>query len=210
MNNYWDGRFRKEGRIWGDSPSSTAAYAIGHFSKDRLKTVLVPGSGYGRNAKAFSDAGFAVTGIEVSGEAVDLAKEYAPKILYYKGSVLDMPFGDEMYDAIYCFNVLHLFREADRKTFLDKCLSQLKNGGYLYFTVFSEKEPSYGKGAEVEPGTFESKPGRPVHYFTEEELREQFNKCIVLESGIAEDQEDHGDEGPHTHVLRYIYAQKRH
>ncbi len=114
-----------------------------------------------------------------------------------------------MYDAIYCFNVLHLFRKADRKTFVDKCLGQLKNGGSLYFTVFSEKEPSYGKGAEVEPGTFESKPGRPVHYFTEEELREQFNKCIVLGSGIVEDHEDHGDEGPHTHVLRYIYAQKR-
>ncbi len=95
MQDYWDGRFKKEGRIWGDSPSSTAAYAIGLFSKDRVKTILVPGSGYGRNAKAFSDAGFAVTGIEVSGEAVDLAKEYAPKIRYHKGSVLDMPFDEE-------------------------------------------------------------------------------------------------------------------
>ena len=208
MHEYWDGRFKKEGRIWGNSPSATAAYAIDLFLKDHIKTILVPGSGYGRNAKAFADAGFAVTGIEVSGEAVDLANEYAPEIRYYQGSVLDMPFDGEVYDAIYCFNVLHLFRKADRKTFVDKCMDQLKEGGSLYFTVFSEKEPSYGKGAEVEPGTFESKPGRPVHYFTEEELLEQFNQCTVLGSGIVEDHEDHGDEGPHTHVLRYIYAQK--
>ncbi len=208
MRDYWDGRFKKEGKIWGDSPSSTAAHAIGLFAKDHVKTILVPGAGYGRNAKAFSDAGFAVTGIELSEEAVDLAKEYAPKVRFYPGSVLDMPFDDKVYDAIYCFNVLHLFRKADRAAFVDKCLSQLKDGGSLYFTVFSEKEPSYGKGAEVEPGTFESKPGRPVHYFTEEELHGQFNKCTVLGSGIVEDPENHGDEGPHTHVLHYIYAQK--
>jgi hypothetical protein len=30
----------------------------------------------------------------------------------------------------------------------------------------------------------------------------------VLETGLAEDEEDHGEEGPHTHVLRYICVQR--
>lgn len=209
MQDYWDSRFKKEGRIWGDVPSCTVTYAIDLFAKSGAKKVLVPGAGYGRNAKALSRAGFEVTGIEISGEAVRLARDYAPGVRYHRGSVLDMPFGDDRYDAIYCFNVLHLFREADRKAFIDKCESRLNDGGLLFFTVFSEKEPSYGKGAEVEPGTFESKPGRPVHYFTDEELREQFGDCAVLSSGVMEDKENHGEEGPHTHVLRYVCAQKR-
>jgi len=71
--------------------------------------------------------------------------------------------------------------------------------------VFSEKEDSYGKGAETEKNTFESKPGRPVHYFTDDDLKEHFQGMDMVETGIMEDREDHGDR-PHTHVLRYIYV----
>lgn len=208
MQDYWDGRFKKEGRIWGDIPSSTVERAVDLFTEYKVKKVLVPGAGYGRNAKVFSSAGFQVTGIEISGEAVRLAKEYTPEIRLCQGSVLDMPV-NSLFDAIYCFNVLHLFRAADRKVFLDQCMARLKDGGLLFFTVFSDKESSYGRGAEVERGTFESKPGRPVHYFTEKELQEQFSDCAVLSHGTIEEHEDHGEEGPHTHILRYIAAQKR-
>ena len=77
----------------------------------------------------------------------------------------------------------------------------------MFFTVFSEKEESYGKGKQIEKNTFESKPGRPVHYFDEDDLKAHFKKMEILETGIMEDPEDHG-EGPHTHLLRYIYVRK--
>jgi hypothetical protein len=77
----------------------------------------------------------------------------------------------------------------------------------MYFTVFSEKDPSFGRGQEVEKNTFESRPGRPVHYYSEGELREAFSGFEVLEIGSVADPEDHGD-GPHTHVLCYILARK--
>jgi hypothetical protein len=90
---------------------------------------------------------------------------------------------------------------------LDECNGKLRAGGLMFFTVFSDREPSFGKGEEVEKGTFESKSGRPVHYFTEEDLRNHFCEFETLEAGIAEDPEDHG-EGTHTHILRYIFARK--
>ena len=80
--------------------------------------------------------------------------------------------------------------------------------GFAFFTVFSEEEPSFGKGKELELNTFESKPGRPTHYFTEEDLNEQFKDYNILEAGIIEEQENHGEKGPHIHKLRYIFAQK--
>ena len=138
-----------------------------------------------------------------------MALEFDPLSGFFNASVLDMSFLPEKYDAIYCFNVLHLFREKDRKLFIDQCQERVKDNGLMFFTVFSEKESSYGQGKEVEKNTFESKPGRPVHYFTESDLKAHFKGMEILETGIMEDPEDHGAEGPHTHRLRYIYVESK-
>lgn len=206
MNTFWEERFRNEGKIWGDTPSRTALHAIGLFKKAGVRTVLIPGSGYGRNAGAFHRAGFEVTGIEISATAVSLARQASQGIRYHHGSVLRMPFDNVLYDGIYCFNVLHLFRRNDREVFLQRCREQLRDGGVLFFAVFSDQEPSFGTGRMVEENTFESKPGREVHYYTEDELISEFRGCAILETGMVEDPEDHGEEGRHTHLLRYIFA----
>ena len=205
---YWNQRFQNEGYVWGTSPSPTAEHATAIFRKDEVKKILVPGSGYGRNTRIFSEAGLEVTGIEISDTACEMAREYDPQSRIYNGSVLDIPPAPSQYDAIYCYNVLHLFREKERKLCLQQCADRVKDNGLLYFTVFSDREPSFGKGQEVEKNTFESRPGRPVHYFTEAELLDYFKGLEIIESGITEDPENHG-EGPHTHVLLYILARKK-
>jgi hypothetical protein len=119
-----------------------------------------------------------------------------------------MDFINETFDDIYCYNVLHLFRENERRLFLKRCWGKSRENSLFFFTVFSEKEGSFGKGREVERNTFESKPGRPVHYFTEQDLLEHFAGLSITESGIMEDPENHGEQGPHSHVLRYVVANK--
>jgi len=208
MRSYWDDRFRKEGYVWGTSPSTTVEHALTFFRKDNVKTVLVPGAGYGRNTRFFSSAGFKVTGVEISEVACGMAKNFDPQTIFYCRSALDMPLNFGIFDAVYCFNTLHLFLERDRKRFLEECTRKLKDNGLFYCTVFSEKEENFGKGKEVEKNTFESRPGRPAHYFTEDDLREHFKAFSVLESGMIQDRENHG-EGPHTHVLRYIVARRQ-
>jgi SAM-dependent methyltransferase len=203
MNEYWDKRYRAEGRIWGELPSRTAEYALELFRKNNVKKILIPGSGYGRNTRLFSSSGYDVTGIEISSTACTMAREFDTLSRFYNTSALDMAFLSEKYDGIYCFNVLHLFSEDVRRLLIQQCIARVKNNDLMFFTVFSEKEESYGKGREVERNTFESKPGRPVHYFTDEDLREHFKSMEILETGIMEDPEDHG-AGPHTHILRYI------
>jgi SAM-dependent methyltransferase len=205
MNEYWENRFRTEGKVWGDTPSRTAVHALDIFQKNKVSKILVPGAGYGRNTKLFSTAGFAVTGVEISARACEIAGEFDKLTKFYQASVLDMSCLTEKFDAVYCFNTLHLFLEKDRKVLVRQCTERLKNDGIMYFTTFSEKEESYGKGREVEKNTYESKSGRPAHYFSDADLRGHFTGTEILETGIAEDPEDHG-EGPHTHILRYIYA----
>lgn len=205
---YWDKRFLDEGKIWGTEHSNSAKYALELFKKYDLHKILVPGAGYGRNTKLFSDTNLDVVGIEISLSAINIARSFDPKTKFIQGSVLEMPLDDDIYDGIYCHNVLHLLLRDDRISFLKKCSKQLRFNGYLFFVVFSNKEGSFGKGKLIEENTFESKPWRPTHYFTKSDLIEQFKDFTVIETGIIEDQENHGKLGPHSHILRYIYAKK--
>ena len=202
---YWNKRFKDEGKIWGELPSRTAQHALGLLRSADVSSVLIPGSGYGRHTKFFSTCEFDVTGIEISAVACNLAREFDPLSRFYNASVLDMSFDTKRYDAIYCFNTLHLFGENDRGVLIQQCENRLNRGGLMFFTVFSEKESTFGEGREVEKNTFESKPGRPTHYFTEDDLKAHFAKYDLLDVGIIEDPEDHGGK-PHTHTLRYIYV----
>jgi len=115
---------------------------------------------------------------------------------------------NHLYDAVYAFNILHLFRERERMKIVKRWAEQLKEKGVVFAVVFSEQEDSYGRGKEVEKNTFESKPGRPVHYFTEEDLFKHFTDFNIIETGVVDDPENHGQRGRHIHKLRYIYAEK--
>ena len=208
MEQYWDNRFNLGGKIWGDEPSNSAQYALSLFQKRNIKFILVPGSGYGRNTKLFSENGYCVTGIEISQIAISISKKFDLKTHFIKGSFLNA-FDEKLtFDAIFCFNTLHLFMEEDRINFLKVCNKFLKKNSYVYFTVFSEKERSFGKGKKIETNTFETKPGRPVHYFTEKNLKSLFKDFNIINMGLIQEEENHGKQGLHVHVLRYIFAQK--
>lgn len=206
MKTYWESRYQTEGKIWGNAPSRTAFYAMELFRQAGVKKILVPGSGYGRNTRLFSASGLDMTGVEISPSACNMAKVFDPQSSFYNASVLDMSFLAEKFDAVYCHSVLHLFREQDRKTLIRQSADRLAVNGLMFFSVMSEKDPGYGKGAETEKTTFESKPGRPVHYFTAADLQAHFNAMKILETGIMEEPENHGEEGPHVHPWRYIYV----
>ena len=204
---YWEQRFGEEGMIWGESPSKTAYYALNLFRNYEISSILVPGSGYGRNTKLFSSSGYKVTGIEISEKACIMAKQFDPDSQFSQGSVLDMSFDTNKYDALYCFNVLHLFLADDRKLLLNNCAEKLKKTGLMFFTVFSDEESNFGQGKQVENNTFETRPGRPAHYYTEDDLLEQFKDFSISEKGILADPEDHGGKF-HTHFLRYVLVTK--
>ncbi len=209
MNSYWQERYLHGGRIWGNEPSPTASLAAVLFQRHGVQRVLVPGAGYGRNAGFLARTGFAVTGVEISPEAIRLAAADHPGVTFVQGSFLDAPLKSGSFDAVYCFNILHLFRQADRERFMQRCRDCLRDGGLVFMAVFSDEEPSYGRGAQLEENTFESKPGRPVHYFTAADLDSHFRGFKIIERGQVEDPEDHGGQGPHVHFLRYVAAFRR-
>src|SRR5690606_23881921 len=100
MAEFWESSFRDKQTMWGFEPADSAIATLNLFRVNRLHKILIPGFGYGRNAKIFTDAGFKVTGIEISETAIELAhKHYGDDVKVHHGSVSAMPFDYELYDG---------------------------------------------------------------------------------------------------------------
>jgi SAM-dependent methyltransferase len=205
---YWDDQFSKYGTLWGETHSRSAEVALALFRQHGVRKVLIPGSGYGRNSKLFSTAGFDVTGIEPSVAACQLARQFDPATRVVNASFFDHDFGCARYDAIGCFSVLHLFLESERRLFLEKCAQVLGPHGLLFFTVVSEHDRYSGQGQRLEDNTFEIKPGKILHFFTEPDLRQHFAAFEILEMSCVEEQVMHAEHGRKSYQLRTIFARK--
>jgi SAM-dependent methyltransferase len=208
MKDFWNKRFRDEGIIWSDNPSRSALSAIEKFKPYPVRDILILGIGYGRNARPFINSGYSVSGVEIADEAIKILNksDLISKIdKIYLGSLLEMPFDNKLYDAIFSFNVLHLFCEADRITIIEKCKKILNSNGLVYSTAMSEFDLDFGKGAEIEKNTFDKK-GKPVHFFTDSDIREHFIDFEIIDTGLIDEPEEHGDSGKHVHKCRYIFA----
>lgn len=77
MTEIWESSFIENQMMWGFEPADSAIMAKDFFLEKNVKDILIPGIGYGRNAKVFMDNGIDVTGIEISKTAIELAKENA-------------------------------------------------------------------------------------------------------------------------------------
>ena len=203
---YWDTQFSKHHYIWGETPSRSAEIALSLFREHQVHKILIPGSGYGRNSKLFSTAGFEVTGIEISEEACTLAREHDPATKVYPGSFLDDNFVQDTYEGIYCFNVLQLFLKADRIRFIHKSAQMLAPNGFMFFTGISDQDKSFGQGQESEKNTFAVTPEKILHFFTLDDLKEHFEGFKILETGSFEDQVTHTLYGLKSYQIRYIFV----
>ena len=182
MTEFWENAFQGKQMMWGEEPSISAIFARDYFLKQNIKNVLIPGIGYGRNAKPFLDVGMNVTGIEISQTAIDLAQsKMGLDITIHHGSVSDMPFDDTQYDGIFCYGLIHLLDEGYRKKLIKDCYAQLTPNGHMIFTAVSTKSASYGTGAEIGPQRFEQHGGVQIFFYDEASIQREFDGYGLVE-----------------------------
>jgi 2-polyprenyl-3-methyl-5-hydroxy-6-metoxy-1,4-benzoquinol methylase len=181
MTEFWEASFRENQMMWGFEPSDSAILTKDFFLEKKVKDILIPGIGYGRNAKVFLDNGINVTGIEISKTAIDLARLNGLNINIYNGSVIDMPFDNKLYEGIFCYALIHLLNNRERDKFIKDCYSQLKPSGYMIFTAISKKAPMYEKGKKLGKDYFEIMEGVKMFFYDSVSVKQEFGKYGLLE-----------------------------
>ena len=175
MSEFWDAAFTDKQLMWGLAPTAAAEQARDYFVRAGVRNVLIPGVGYGRNARAFLAHGMAVTGIEISATAIALARtRLGLRFPIHHGSVTDMPFDGNDYDGVFCYGLIYLLDPAGRAKLIDDCYRQLAPGGVMIFTVIATTAPMYGEGTRLGADWFERAPGLQMFFYDGASVQREF------------------------------------
>ncbi|MBF8964546.1 class I SAM-dependent methyltransferase [Pontibacter sp. FD36] len=188
MTEFWESSFRDKQTMWGFEPADAAASTLALFQKHGLKDILIPGFGYGRNAKLFTDHGLNVTGIEISETAIAIAKShFGESMQVYHGSVSDMPFDQKFYDGIFCYALIHLLDAKEREKLIRDCYCQLRPNGYMVFVAISKNTPTYGEGRKLSRDRFETKHGVNLFYYDQTSVEQEFGPFGLIDATEVEE-----------------------
>ncbi|MBD3407876.1 MAG: methyltransferase domain-containing protein [Candidatus Lokiarchaeota archaeon] len=143
---------------WSDAYDSKPPWDVGHpqfaivelvFNNElRPGKVLDLGCGTGQNTIFLAENGFDAIGVDISPEAISLARENAKEIGvsvgFRVGDVLRLSryFPAHSFDAIIDSGLFHILSDDDRWTYVRQIHRVLKENGRYYLLCFSEKEQS--------------------------------------------------------------------
>ncbi|MCK2000881.1 class I SAM-dependent methyltransferase [[Brevibacterium] frigoritolerans] len=202
MTEIWESSFIENQMMWGLEPSDSAILTKDFFLEKKVKDLLIPGIGYGRNAKIFTDNGIHVTGIEISKTAIELARQNELNLNIFHGSVTDMPFDNKLYDGIFCYALIHLLNNRERDKFIKDCYNQLKPNGYMIFTTISKEAPMFGKGKQLGKDYFEIMEGIKMFFYDSDSIKQEFGNYGLIEfSEIVEPHKNMENKPPFKFIM---------
>ena len=144
--------------------------------------VLELGCGDGKTAIALAESGLNVTGLDRSRAALlTLSRRIGPgKLDLVQGDALDLPFKDGEFDSVTAVHFVDHLLSADRKNAVKEIGRVLRRPGVVVGRFFSVNDMRFGKGEEVEHGTYLKGNGVINHYFSEDEILDLFAGYEVL------------------------------
>ena len=182
MAEFWEEAFKDKQEMWGLEPAKSTVLTNDFFIANKVKSVLIPGIGYGRNAQIFRDNGMTVTGIEISQTAIDIAeKHFGNDLTIYHGSVTEMPFDNNLYDGIFCYGLIYLLDKDERTKLIQDCYNQLTENGFMIFTTITKQAQTYGQGTLIGKDRFEMFGGVKIFFYDKETIEEEFGNAVLFE-----------------------------
>ncbi len=182
VTEFWEEAFKDKQEMWGFEPAKSAVLTHDFFIANSVKTVLIPGIGYGRNAQIFRESEIEVTGIEISQTAIDIAQKHSGNDLtIHHGSVTEMPFDNKLYDGIFCHALIHLLSKDEREKLITACYNHLTENGYMFFTTITKEAQTYGQGTCISKDRFEMFGGVKMFFYDRATIQKEFGKAGLFD-----------------------------
>jgi SAM-dependent methyltransferase len=206
---FWDQFFRRRresgrdldwGGLW-TGPFLIPLRAAG------VRTILELGCGTGHDAARLAGAGYSVTAIDVSGEAIGQAQARFGSMARFL--VADMtrrlPFPDGDFDAVMSNVALHMFPDAVTRAVFAEVGRVVRPGGRFVFHVNALEDRALRARSlparELEPDYVAEESGQTMHFFSEAYLRELLGGWREVD--LASVPIPHRETGrPYKHVWR--------
>ncbi|HRN92331.1 MAG TPA: class I SAM-dependent methyltransferase [Ferruginibacter sp.] len=185
--NRWDERYSRESFAYGEQPNEYLKRQLVHFTPG---TILFPAEGEGRNAVYAAGVGWEVSAFDISTEgqkkAMQLAQKYNVAIDYRVGTLDNLPYTMEQFDAIAL--IYAHFPPAIKESYHQAFHRYLKKGGVIIFEAFSKTHLEYIPRNEKVGGPKDLDSLFSIeeinHYFPGFEIRELVETEIELAEGV--------------------------
>ena len=188
MEHPWEEIYRNDG--WPQQEPVPLFYEIvSNLRQKGCRRILDLGCGNGNYIVPFAREGFDVVGTDISFTGLWISKQrLADKSLPTKLVQSDfrnpLPFKDESFEGVWSLQVIHHARIAEIRLGIEEIWRILSRGGYISISVSGQLDDDY-QYEEIEAGTFAPldgpEKGLPHHIFTEEEVRDEFERFEIEE-----------------------------
>jgi len=164
-------------------------------AKRKVNRVLDVGCGNGRHAVFFAEQGFDVYGMDISEEAIGIAKAWLTKkglnAHLAVGEIEKLPFDDGCFDVVISDAVLDHIPFSEAKNAINEIKRVLTPNGYLYITLRSTEDAEFCRGEEVDHNTFVLQEGYEKgiiqHFFDLEDIKELFDGLKIFDMELYEE-----------------------
>ena len=209
MSGFWEEKYKDNGLLWTFEPADSAISTCQLFVQKGFRNILIPGVGYGRNASVFIKQGFDVSGFEISETAIRLSRENGLEFSVHHGSVTQMPFDESVYDGIFCYALLHLLSQNERRQFLGNCYNQLQPGGIMVFVVVSTEYQLFGNGKLISKNRYRIEKGLTVFFYDSESIEKEFRSFGLVEYTEIDEPVRHLENEEPMKFFRVVCTKRR-
>lgn len=187
MNNYsshkeyFEQTYRSGSDIWSHNNYTKQFLDFAKYIPHK-GTVLDLGSGRGHMSYILADLGMKVIGLDYVQELTEknnqFAKEheYAGRVAFKTGDILNIPFQEESFDAVIDIGTLQHIHPTEWQKYSEEIFRVLKPGGFILLVELSRKTESFlsFKPVQETTGNFEY-GGLLYHFFERKEIQEIFS-----------------------------------
>jgi ubiquinone/menaquinone biosynthesis C-methylase UbiE len=172
----WDEEYLLRGRLWGGVTSNLPVPPPG-------SRILELGCGSGKTAALLAGVGQDTVAIDFSPAAIALNRtpgQTDPGLDLAIADARYLPFREEAFDRVFAIHIIGHMGCTDRLRAAAEVTRVLLGKGTLVFRCFSSNDFRFGRGDEIEPGTFRRGTGIITHYFHEQEIQDLFSSLAPV------------------------------